>query len=157
MFATERVTVSLSASPVLAAALGTAHAIAAAVPWTVGMPGWLALVTSIPILTLGVFTVARDALRRLPSSVIRIEFEADGQGRVVLRSGRTDHVRFGLDATVVPMAVVVRGVGQAGRTYGVVVTRDSCGAEAFRRLKVFLRWRLRPDAARADADTPSDR
>ena len=48
-------------------------------------------------------------------------------------------------------------VSDEGRSYGVVVTRDSCGAEAFRRLKVFLRWRLRPDAAGPDADTPSDR
>ncbi len=157
MFATERVTVSLSASPALAAVLGVAHAIAAAVPWTVGMPGWLALVTSVSILALGAFTVARDALRRLPSSVVLIEFEANGEGRIALRSGRTDRVRFGSDATVVPMAVVVRAVSDEGRSYGVVVTRDSCGAEAFRRLKVFLRWRLRPDAAGPDADTPSGR
>ena len=99
MFATERVTVTLRASPALAAVLGVAHAVAAAVPWTVGMPWWLALVTSVSILALGAFTVARDALRRLPSSVVLIEFEADGRGadRLAIGADGPGPLRSGCD------------------------------------------------------------
>lgn len=151
MFATDRVTVSLGSSPTLAAVLCTAHGVAAAVPWAVALPWWLATPTSAAILALGALTVARDALRRLPSSVVLLEVNADGEGRIVFRSGRTDSVRIGSDTTVVPMAVVISPVSTAGRSRGVVVTRDACGPDTFRRLKVFLRWQLRAAGTGADA------
>lgn len=143
MFATERITVSLGPSPTLVTLLCVAHGVAAAVPWMVAVPWWLAAPTSAAILGLGGVAVARDALRQLPSSVVLIELQADGEGRIALRSGQTDRVRLGTDATVVPIAVVMNPVTAAGHTYGVVVTRDACSREAFRRLKVFLRWQMR--------------
>jgi len=154
MFATERITVSLEPSRVLAAVLCVAHGLAAAVPWVVSLPFWLAVLASTAILALGGVSVARDALRRLPSSVVLIEWQADGEGRIELRSGRTERVRLGSDATVVSMAVVMNPVTAAGQSHGVVVTRDACDAAVFRRLKVFLRWQMRAatgiDERRAD-------
>jgi hypothetical protein len=153
MFAADRLTVTLQASPALAAVLVGAHGIAATVPWTVAMPWWLAGPASAAILGLCGVAVARDALRRLPSSVIRIELHADGEGRIEFRSGHGQRVRIGSDATVVPVAVVIRAVTPAGRSHGVVITRDACDADAFRRLKVFLRWQQRPGTGADDAGT----
>jgi hypothetical protein len=145
MFATERVTVSLGPSRTLATLLCAAHGLAAAVPWVVSLPPWLAALASAAILALGGVAVAQHALRRLPSSVVLVEWHTDGEGRIELRSGRTEPVRLGADATVASMAVVMNAVTAAGRSHGVVVTRDACDAAEFRRLKVFLRWQMRPE------------
>jgi hypothetical protein len=122
------------------------------VPWVVAVPWWLAAPTSAAILALGGVVVARDALRQLPSSVVLLELQADGEGRIALRSGRTDRIRLDTDATVVPIAVVMNPVTAIGRTHGIVVTRDACGAEVFRRLKVFLRWQMRSAASTNDGN-----
>lgn len=143
MFAPERVSVSLQASRGLAAVLGIVHGAGSAVPWLVGLPPAMAAGVTVGILALGGLAITRDALRLWPTSVAALALESDGTGTVTLRSGRTETVRLGGEATVVPLAVVLSLQGAGRRRLGVVVTRDACGEVEFRHLRVFLRWRVR--------------
>lgn len=145
MFAPHRVTVTLLPSRGLAVVLAVAHGVGAAVPWLVALPAPLALAATIGVVALGALAVTRDALRMWPASVTGLELAGDGTGTVTFRSGRTESVRLGRDGTVVPIAVVLNL--QGSRHYGLVVTRDACTGAEFRHLRVFLRWRLRPDPA----------
>lgn len=147
MFAPERVSVTLQASRGLAAVLGLAHGAGVAVPWLVALPTALAVGVTVAILALGGLAITRDALRLWPASVTALALGADGTGTVTLRSGHTETVRLGREATVVPFAVVLSLEGAGRRRYGVVVTRDACSEVEFRHLRVFLRWRVRPDPA----------
>ncbi len=142
MFAGDRISLSLHASRRLGLLLGAGHGVAAGVPWTLALPWWLALAASAAILALGANAIAREAARRLPSSIVHLELETDGTVTAVFRSGGVAPFTIGAGATVVPWGVVISLVPQAGRQRGVVVFPDACSGEDFRRLKVFLRWRL---------------
>lgn len=146
MFSTERLSLPLTASGSIAMVLGGAHAIGAVVPWTVGLPGVAALPASLAIVCLGGYAVWRDALRRLPSSVAELELDPDGTGRLRRRDGRTASVRLAGDSVVMAFGAVLRVIAEDGTSTGIVVTRDGCGDDAFRRCKVFLRWRLKAQA-----------
>lgn len=143
MFAPERVSVSLQASRGLAAVLGLAHGAGVAVPWLVALPPPLAAGVTLGVLALGGLAITRDALRLWPTSVTALALESDGTGTVTLRSGHTEAVRLGREATVVPLAVVLSLLGAGRRRYGIVITRDACSEIEFRHLRVFLRWRVR--------------
>lgn len=147
MFAPERVSVSLQASRGLAAMLGLAHGAGIAVPWLVALPPALAAGVTLGVLALGGLAITRDALRLWPTSVTAVALESDGTGTITLRSGRTEPVRLGREATVVSLAVVLSLSGAGCRRYGIVITRDGCNEIEFRHLRVFLRWRVRPAPA----------
>ena len=148
MFAPDRVAVTLRPSRGLAVVLGTAHGVGAAIPWLVPLPLPMALVASFGVVGLGVLAIMRDALRQCPASVVGLVLAGDGTGVLTLRSGHTERVHLGREATVAEFAVVLSLRGT--RRHGLVVSRDACTEAEFRHLRVFLRWRLRPDRAQDD-------
>jgi len=155
MFAVDRVSLSLHPSWRLALVLGIGHGVAAGVPWALALPWWVALPMSAAILALGGHSIARDALRLLQSSIVRIDLDADGSGTIGTRSGRSESIRIASGATVVSIAVVASVTTATGHRRGVVVVPGACAGHEFRRLKVFLRWRLRMESGLAGADQAS--
>lgn len=143
MFAPDQVTVMLGPSRGLALVLGAAHGVGAAIPWLVPLPLPLALMAACGVVGLGVLAIKRDALRQCPTSVVGLVLAGDGTAVLRLRSGHSERMRLGREATVAEFAVVLSLRGTRRR--GLVVTRDACTEAEFRHLRVFLRWRLRPD------------
>ncbi len=114
------------------------HAAALAAAAT-SLSGWpLALIVA-GILLSAAISIA-DALLALTSSVLAFELEEDGSGRWRDRAGLEHPVRSTRPSWVSP-GLVVLGLKGARRTRWVVVMTDSAGAEPFRRLRVWLKWR----------------
>ncbi len=130
--------IALEPSRRLAALLAVVHAAALAAALA-SVPGWpLALIVA-GILVSAAASIA-DALLALPSSVRCVDLEEDGSGRWRDRCGIEHPVRATRASWVSP-GLVVLGLRSSRRTRWVILMADSAGAEALRRLRVWLKWR----------------
>ncbi|MCC6473963.1 MAG: hypothetical protein IT514_09485 [Burkholderiales bacterium] len=130
---------ALQPSRLLAAILLAAHAAALVclAATLSGPPLWLAAAGVL----LSAGWSAGDALLRLPGSVVRVDLADDGSGRWVERSGQAHEVAA-VRASWVAAGVVVLGMrGPRRRLRWIAVFPDAAGADALRRLRVWLRWR----------------
>jgi hypothetical protein len=96
------------------------------------------------------YNILQHALRRLRRSVASLQFRDREQLTVILRDGSHCEGRL-LGSTTVGTLLSVLNIRRLddGRLLHVVVTGDSLTPDEFRRLRVWLRWGPRPDAASA--------
>jgi toxin CptA len=136
----------IAASPLLAGALALAHgaAIACAVAF---LPGWWMPVLASAALTGSlVFHVRRDALQLSGRAVTEILLRDGGSGEFTLLNGDTLAGNIEGSTFVAPLLIVinVRPAGR-GRRRTAVLLPDSAPAQDLRRVRVWLRHRVRPD------------
>jgi toxin CptA len=136
----DRLRVELGPSRWLAAAVIVAHA-AALTAALGGLPAASAAIVAAG-LVLSAFEHVRRALGRSPLAVAALELDAGGG--VAVADPASDWTPARLVDAAVPAhwLAVVRLRDAAGRRRTVVVLPDAVGAEPFRRLRVWLKWRL---------------
>jgi toxin CptA len=131
-----------------AVVLTAVHGVAAAIPWSVGMPPLLAAAMSCVVAGWGVVQVRRHALGRSPDSVVEILLEDEGRARLLTNAGIASGGRVVEARTLGPWFVFLRFELDDGPMVGAALARDRCTPEDFRRLRVRVRWVL-PSAVEA--------
>jgi len=112
---------------------GIGFAMIALVPWTLPVSAMLGCAT--------VF-VALFSVKALTPQIRTLRIDNDGRISFQM-AGRSDFIQVRLlpGATAHPWLTVLRLADDRG-TYRVVIAPDSVAPEEFRRLRVWLRWRL---------------
>ncbi|HEX9450807.1 MAG TPA: protein YgfX [Burkholderiales bacterium] len=136
----------IAASPLLAGALSLAHG--AAIACAVGfLPGWWMPALASAALTVSlVFHVRRDALQLSGDAVTEILLRDGGYSEFTLLNGDTLAGNTEGSTFVAPLLIVinVRPAGR-GRRRTAVLLPDSAPAQDLRRVRVWLRHRVRQD------------
>lgn len=133
--------------------LGLAHAVAGLLCWAAPMTWWLSLPLSTAVAASLVITLRAHALRSVARAAVGLELYGRGLARIELRDGRRRELTVD-GSSFVSTAITVLNLRapRSFKTRSVIVTADTLSPEEFRRLRVWLRWRLpRPVASRADA------
>jgi hypothetical protein len=143
----ESLQVELRPSRALAAALGLGHlaALAAAV---IGLPAPAAALVACG-LGLSAAHHLRIATHRSGRAVAGLAFGADGGVALADPAGAWLPAKLRRCAAPTGWLAVVSARDQAGRLRTVVVLPDAADPDAFRRLRVWLRWRAESSAAGA--------
>jgi toxin CptA len=132
------VRVHLRPSRSLAAAVIVSHAAAlGAVVFT--LPTVAAMVAGAGV-ALSALEHLRQALHRTPLSVVGLEFGADAKVAVAGPAGEWSVATLKSVAVPAPWLAVATMRDSAGQRRAVVVLPDAIDPEAFRRLRVWLRW-----------------
>jgi toxin CptA len=136
----------IAASPLLAGALTLVHG--AAIACVVAcLPGWwMPVSVSTAIAISLVFHVRRDALQRSGDAVTALVLRDEGRCELILANG--DTVTGSIEGTTFATALLtvinVRPARPA-RPRAAVLMPDSAPAQEMRRVRVWLRFRARPD------------
>lgn len=137
----------IAASPLLASALLLAHgaAIACAVLF---LPGWwMPAVAAVAIAGNLVFHIRRDALQLSGHAVTELLLEDGARCELTLRNGETLAGNIEGSTFVAPLLIVINVSPEGqGRRRAAILMPDSAPAEDLRRVRVWLRHRVRPDA-----------
>ncbi|HKB84114.1 MAG TPA: protein YgfX [Burkholderiales bacterium] len=136
----------IKASPLLAMMLLLAHggAIACALAY---MPGWWIPGSTVAAIASSlVFHLCRDALQLSGQAVTELILKDDAQCELTLRNADTFLANIEGSTFVSPLLTVinVRPHGRGGRR-AVVLMPDSAPAQDLRRVRVWLRHRVRPE------------
>jgi toxin CptA len=153
---TDHLRVQLHPSRWLAATVIVAHAgaLAAAIA---GLPAPAAAIVAVGLVASAVEHVRR-ALHRSALAVAALELDASGGVAVAGPASDWSPARLVDAAVPVPWLAVVSLRDGLGRRRTAVVLPDSLAPEAFRRLRVWLRWRPADAAAETrDANNPTQR
>lgn len=104
-------------------------------------PMWSSAVLGGFVLVAFAYIGARDARLLLVHSVVAFRLERENRITLIYRSGRHTDGIVTSDSLVTPFLILlhVKQEGMSNRI--VVVMPDSMGGEAFRRLRVQLRWK----------------
>ena len=120
--------------------LGGVHVLAAAAAALSGMPAYLAAPSAVLLVGWGVRQIRVHALRSAKSAIAEVTLRPDGTARLAVRDGTLVPGRL----VLVPLSgrwltvLSFTGVPAAYRT--LVLARDECEPESYRRLRVFVRW-----------------
>ena len=135
--------VTLSSSRGLAVALILAHGGISVVVWFVSVRWWLALGLSTTAAASLAINLVTHALRVAPWAVVALELRDDGLATVHYCTGAFVQGPL-LGSTFVGRWLVVLNVQLAGRgrRLALVVPWDGTSFDEFRRLRVWLRWRV---------------
>jgi toxin CptA len=140
----ERLQLRLRPSRLLAAILGSAHAVAGAGLWLAPLPPACALAGSLALLAHLAWVLRRHALRRGAGALVELELVDDGAVFVSRRDGLRSVYRIAGSTFVSAPLVVLNLRPEAERwTRCVLIAADSVDADRFRRLRVWLAWRWR--------------
>ncbi|HUQ74800.1 MAG TPA: protein YgfX [Burkholderiales bacterium] len=134
----------LSPSPLLAAAIVTAHAGAALAAWLV-MPAVAGALLGLALIALGGAAAWSRALLRSSASVRAIQV-GGAETRIELAGGESFQVRVA-ERRYVTRYVVVLPLSNTPRNRTLLVTADMLGAAEFRRLRLWALWNRLPSAA----------
>jgi toxin CptA len=138
----------VAASPLLAGALSLAHGAAIACI-VLFLPGWwMPALASAVIAGNLVFHIRRDALQLSGHAVTELLLEDGGRCGFTLKNGETLSGNIEGSTFVTPLLIVIN-VSPAGlrRRRSAILLPDSAAAEDLRRVRVWLRHRVRPDSA----------
>lgn len=103
------------------------------------LPAWAAVALAFVIAFSLVYHWLRDAWLRLPDSCVGASF--GDETVLTLRSGRQLQGRLAGDALVTPyLTVLTVALDESRGTRSLVVLPDSLDAEAFRQLRLWLKW-----------------
>ena len=141
-----RLPLRIKASPLLAIALLLAHGAAMACA-VVFLPGWsMPGLAATAIAASLVFHLRRDALQLSGQAVTELILKEDARCELTLRNGETLTGTICGSTFVAPLLTVinVRLDGQ-GRRRVAILMPDSAPAQDLRRVRVWLRHRIRPD------------
>jgi toxin CptA len=141
----------LRPSRTLAATIAVAH-LAAAAAAVLALPGAAAAVVVAGV-ALSAIAQLRDALHRGPRSITGLELAADGRVAVADPARQWATARLQTAAVPVPWLAVVALRDARGHRRSAVVLPDALDREAFRRLRLWLRWGAPPPQA---PDSPND-
>ncbi|MEW6313445.1 MAG: protein YgfX [Pseudomonadota bacterium] len=136
-------TVTIQLSRRLAVVLIVVHGTAVALLWPLALPGWIKWLLAAALFASLVFHVRRDVRLSAPQSIVGFDVGEDGASLLHTRSGNTIEARLLPDSFVTPYLCVL-GFKPAGRRYArhVTLLSDSLGADEFRRLRVWLKWKV---------------
>lgn len=133
--------ITLSKSAQLIWLLACGHSITLLVIWLLPLPFiWQALSAVLLVASLAFYSM-RDALRRLPWSVVAIKFLADGRVETQNHSGAWIAGSLRPGSFVAPYLTTL--AYQPDEKYfhrHLIVLPDMLDAESFRQLRVHLRW-----------------
>ena len=136
----------IAASPLLAGVLLLAHGTAIACVMLF-LPGWwLSALAAAAIAGSLVFHIRRDALQLSGTSVTGLLLRDGAQCEFTLRNGETLAGSIEGSTFVAPLLIVINVRGGQGRRRTAILMPDSAPAEERRRVRVWLRHRVRPDA-----------
>ncbi|MBI3528544.1 MAG: hypothetical protein HY067_11320 [Betaproteobacteria bacterium] len=137
----------IAASPLLASALLLAHgaAIACAILF---LPGWwMPALASAAIAGSLVFHIRRDALQLSGYAVTELLLRDGARCEFTLRNGEKLAGNIEGSTFVAPLLIVINvSSEQWGRRRTAILMPDSAPAEDLRRIRVWLRHRVRPDS-----------
>ena len=151
-----RVRVALVPSRILAAVLIMAHLVALAVVVVVTLPLWVKLLAGAAIAASCAGSICHTAFLRTARAIV--ELEAGEGGRVSYRGGNGIWCEARLlgSSFVTPWLTVLNLRPEGARlARHVIIMPDNVDADAFRRLRVLLRW-SRP-ASRAPSEPSNSR
>jgi len=138
--------VTIKASPLLAMALLLAHggAIACVVVFLRGW--WMPGLAAAGIAASLAFHLGRDALQLSAKAVVRLTLKEGALCELSLRGGETLTGTIDASTFVAPLLIVinVRPDGR-GKRRAAILMPDSAPAQDLRRVRVWLRHRIRPD------------
>ena len=131
-------TLTLHPSRRLAAVLLVAHLWAMATLAAIAVP--------FPLRTISLLLIAWSAWRSLRgiygrARMTRLVLKAEGKLEYFRLDGRSGEATAGTNSTVMPQLTVLLLRGTAEGPISVVLLSDSLGAENFRQLRLWLRWR----------------
>ena len=134
--------IPLGSSRRLGGLLLTAHAVGWGVLPALDLPVWIRGTLAVALAGSLLYALLRDGWRRLPGSVTELRLWADGSCAVKLRQGSWQSCRIRGESFVAPWLTVL-SLAQEGRLLRryVVILPDALDPEAFRRLRVWLRWK----------------
>ena len=137
--------IELRPSRCLAALMIAAHAAAAPTLLPIEVPVWIKVALAGAIAASLAHSLWRYALLRGPRAITAIELEADGIV-AVLTIGDVVHRARVLGTTYVSPMLTVLNLRLPGEwlTRHALCLPDNVDPEAFRQLRVWLRWRYRP-------------
>ena len=141
-----RLPLRIKASPLLAIALLLAHGAAMACA-VVFLPGWsMPGLAATAIAASLVFHLRRDALQWSGEAVTELVLKDDAQCELTLRNGETLTGTIGGSTFVAPLLTVINvRLDGPGRRRVAILMPDSAPAQDLRRVRVWLRHRIRPD------------
>ncbi len=130
----------------LAFVLAFVHAGAGGLLMYMPLSPWLLTVLMVCVLASAVHGVWRQALRRGPRAITRLQFRNREQLEIGRRDGSWQSGRVLGSSTAATLLTVlnIRLDGQRWPEH-VVVTGDSIDGDGFRRLRVWLRWGPAPE------------
>ena len=145
--------ITIGPSRILAGTLTVAHAVGLAVVLIVTLPVWAKLLLGAAIAASCAWSIYSSALLRAKRAIVELEV---GEGASVSYRVRGDIWRAArlLDSSFVsPRLTVLNLRPEGGRlTRHLTLLPDNVDADAFRRLRVLLRW----SRARDESQAPSD-
>ena len=148
--------IAIGPSRLLAAVLGIAHIAALVVTVVVALATWVKLLIAMALVTSGTWSILRSALRRGPSAIVEVEVEAGGRISCRTRDGSWREGQVLSSSFVSPWLTVLNlRVAGAIRARHLVILPDNVEKDAFRRIRVQLRWsQPAPEGGRPSEETP---
>jgi toxin CptA len=141
--------VSLKGSRLLAVLLIAMHALGAVLLWSFPLVLWLKAAATSALLASLVFYLRRDALRSLPQSVTALSLNSECGCAIQSVRGQWLETRLLASSFVSPYLTVLNlsPHGAWGARH-VVIFPDAVDPEAFRQLRVLLKWKCPKEAGR---------
>lgn len=126
----------------LAAILAVAHSVAAALVWLLPLTAVLTGVITILVIVSLFHYLRQDALLTANRAIVAFTLTEEKQCILSTRSGETIVCDF-LSSTFVSPYLTVLNLQPEGRffAHSVVILADGIDADAFRQLRVWLRWK----------------
>jgi len=143
--------VSLKASRVLAALLVAMHAVGAVLLWILPLAPWLKAAATSVLLASLMFYLRRDALRSLARSVTALSLNSECGCAIQSVRGEWLETKLLGSSFVSPYLTVLNlSPHGAWRARHVVIFPDAVDPEAFRQLRVLLKWKCQKESDRPD-------
>jgi toxin CptA len=134
----------LKPSPSLAAVFAIAGVGACAILAFMPLPGWLKLGLVLAVALAGTYHVM-DALLRLQWSLVGLELNGRGELHVRRRDSLKQQVQVLPTSVVMPMLTLLNlKIEGTFRHRHMLITPDRADPEAYRQLRVWLRWSRQP-------------
>lgn len=142
--------IAIGPSRLLAAVLGIAHIAALLVTVVIALPTWVKFLIAMVLVTSGTWSILRLALQRGSSAIVELEAGEGGRISCRTRDGRSREGQVLTSSFVSPWLTVLNlHLGGTARAKHVLILPDNVEEDAFRRLRVLLRWsRPGPDGSR---------
>jgi toxin CptA len=133
--------VTLRSSRSIAAVLTSAHALAALTVLPLDVALWIQLALAVAVGISLTRALWRFAFLRSRYAFLAVEFLCDGKVSALTRDGEWRDALL-LHSTYVSPLLTVLNVRVPGRRFvwHVLLVPDNCDLEAFRRIRVWLRW-----------------
>lgn len=132
---------ALRPSRMLAVLLGTAGLGACLLVAMLPLPLWGKLVFGAVAMSCTFYHISRDALLRMPKAITALEVSSEGAMRCMARDGTWTNVVVLGDSFVTPWLTVLNlRLPERRFARHLAVLPDAVDAEAYRGLRVWLRW-----------------